>query len=44
MNTKLNMIFRLMAHYKYLITIVIGVALVGFLDENSLLMTCAVTG
>ena len=26
MNTKLNMIFRLMAHYKYLITIVIGVA------------------
>ena len=38
MNTKLNMILRLVAHYKYLITIVVGVALVGFLDENSLLM------
>ena len=37
MNTKLNMILRLMAHYKYLITIVVGVAMVGFLDENSLL-------
>ena len=38
MNTKLNMILRLVAHYKYLITTVVGVALVGFLDENSLLM------
>lgn len=25
------------AHYKYLITIIIGVALVGFVDENSFL-------
>ena len=38
MNTKLNMILRLVAHYKYLITTVVGIALVGFLDENSLLM------
>ena len=38
MNTKLTMTLRLLAHYKYLITVVIGVAMVGFLDENSLLM------
>jgi cell division protein FtsB len=37
MSTKLNMLLRLLAHYKYLITIIMGVALVGFLDENSLL-------
>jgi len=38
MNTKLTMTLRLLSHYKYLITVVIGVAMVGFLDENSLLM------
>uniref|UniRef100_A0AB33IQL7 Septum formation initiator family protein n=2 Tax=unclassified Prevotella TaxID=2638335 RepID=A0AB33IQL7_9BACT len=35
MNRRLNAIWSLAAHYKYLIVIVVGVAIVGFLDENS---------
>ena len=35
MATKLNVIWNFISHYKYLIVIVIGVAIVGFLDDNS---------
>lgn len=37
MSSKLSAVGRLIAHYKYLITIVVGVVLVGFVDENSFL-------
>lgn len=37
MNAKLQTVLGFLAHYKYLITIVIGVAYVGFFDENSFL-------
>ena len=36
MAAKLNLIWTFISHYKYLIVIVIGVAIVGFLDENSI--------
>ena len=35
MGSKLPKIWNVLARYKYLITIVIGVAVVGFIDENS---------
>lgn len=35
MRTRLNAILNLVGHYKYLIVVVVGVAVVGFLDENS---------
>jgi cell division protein FtsB len=34
---KLNKVVGLLARYKYLITSVVGVAIVGFIDENSFL-------
>lgn len=37
MNKKLANFWNLLAHYKYLITMVIGIAVVGFIDENSFL-------
>lgn len=37
MSNRLGIIWNLLARYKYLITIVVGVALVGFIDENSFL-------
>lgn len=37
MSSKLSTVLGIIAHYKYLITIVVGVALVGFIDENSFL-------
>lgn len=35
MGSKLPKMWNVLARYKYLITIVIGVAVVGFVDENS---------
>lgn len=35
MNKKLSTFLSVVGHYKYLITIVVGVAYVGFLDDNS---------
>lgn len=35
MRTRLNAILNLVGHYKYLIVVGVGVAVVGFLDENS---------
>ncbi len=35
MNSKLSIFWKLLSRYKYLITIVIGVAVIGFIDENS---------
>lgn len=35
MGSRLPKIWTVLARYKYLITIVIGVAVVGFIDENS---------
>lgn len=35
MKSRLNAILNLVGHYKYLIVVVLGVAVVGFLDENS---------
>ncbi len=37
MSSKINVVLNVLARYKYLITIVVGVALVGFVDDNSLL-------
>lgn len=37
MSSKLSTVLGFIAHYKYLITIVLGIALVGFLDDNSFL-------
>lgn len=37
MSKKLSTILGFIAHYKYLITIVMGIVLVGFVDENSFL-------
>lgn len=34
---KLKTFFALLDHYKYAITIVIGVAVVGFIDDNSIM-------
>lgn len=35
MASKLNAIWNFLSHYKYLIVVLIGIAIVGFLDENS---------
>lgn len=35
--SKLGKAWNLLARYKYLITIVVGVAIVGFIDDNSFL-------
>lgn len=35
MASKLNQLWSFLSHYKYLIVVVIGVAVVGFLDDNS---------
>lgn len=35
MSKKLSTVLGFIAHYKYLITIVMGIVLVGFVDENS---------
>ena len=37
MSNKLLNVLGIIAHYKYLITVIIGVVLVGFVDENSFL-------
>ena len=37
MNNKLGRLISFLEHYKYLIVIVLGVLIVGFLDENSLM-------
>ena len=37
MASRFNVIWSFISHYKYLIVIVVGVAVVGFLDENSYL-------
>lgn len=37
MSSKLTLTLRLMARYKYLIVVVLGVAFVGFIDDDSLL-------
>lgn len=37
MSSKLTTVLGLIAHYKYLITIVVGVLIVGVFDENSFL-------
>jgi cell division protein FtsB len=33
--SKINAIWNVISHYKYLIVVVIGVAVVGFIDDNS---------
>ena len=35
MGKKLNFVWNILARYKYVIVIVLGVLIVGFLDENS---------
>jgi cell division protein DivIC len=35
MANRFNVILNFLAHYKYLIVVVIGVLIVGFIDENS---------
>jgi cell division protein FtsB len=37
MSSRFGIVFHLLARYKYLIVIVIGVAVVGFIDDNSML-------
>ncbi len=37
MSTKISFVWNLLSRYKYLITIVVGVVVVGFVDDNSLL-------
>ncbi len=37
MSTKINVVLSLLSRYKYVITVVVGVAVVGFIDDNSLL-------
>lgn len=37
MSSKLSTAIGFIAHYKYLITIVIGIVVVGFVDDNSFL-------
>lgn len=33
--SRINVLFSFLGHYKYLIVLVVGVVLVGFVDENS---------
>lgn len=35
MGKKLNIVWGMIAHYKYVIVIVLGIVLVGFVDDNS---------
>ena len=35
MRNRVGIIWSFLSHYKYLIVIVLGIAIVGFLDENS---------
>ena len=35
MNIRLNTLWKLLSYYKYLIVVVVGVLVVGILDENS---------
>lgn len=35
MGKKLNIIWNMISHYKYVIVIVLGIVLVGFVDDNS---------
>lgn len=35
MASKINAIWNFLSHYKYLIVVIIGVAIVGFIDDNS---------
>ena len=35
MASRLNIILEVISHYKYLITIVVGLLVVGVLDDNS---------
>ena len=37
MGKRLNVLLHLLGHYKYLITIVLGLLLVGVIDDNSML-------
>lgn len=37
MSSKINFVLNILSRYKYLITIVVGVAVVGFIDDNSLM-------
>ena len=37
MSSKLGFVWNILARYKYLITVVVGVAVVGFIDDNSFL-------
>lgn len=37
MGKRVKLVMALVSHYKYAITIIIGILLVGFLDENSFL-------
>ena len=37
MGARFNHILNLLAHYKYLIVLVVGTLIVGVLDENSVL-------
>ena len=37
MSVKLSAFWGILSHYKYLITIIVGVAIVGFLDSDSYL-------
>ena len=37
MAKRINAIWNFLSHYKYLIVIVIGISIVGFLDDNSFL-------
>ena len=37
MSTKISIVLKILARYKYPITIVLGVVFVGFADDNSLL-------
>ena len=36
MATRINVIIGFLAHYKYLITVIVSVLIVGFLDEDSI--------
>ncbi len=35
MNSRLRVVWSFLSHYKYLIVVVLGILVVGFLDENS---------
>ena len=37
MSRRLSIIWNYLSHYKYLIVIVVGVLVVGFIDDNSIM-------